>query len=118
MRLDSHGFSPAILSKIVRAAIRSTSFECAAESLADEAEVDISGRQVTRIAHEIGDLVLTPRGVVNTGALARLFRARVHPTAIDGHDRQPGDDRYLGPRLVVPQLLDLSIALVPQFRAD
>jgi len=54
LRLDSHGFSPAILSKIVRAAIRSTSFECAAESLADEAEVDISGRQVTRIAHEIG----------------------------------------------------------------
>jgi hypothetical protein len=55
LRLDSHGFSPTILGKIVRAAIRGSSFECAAESLADEAEVDISGRQVTRIAHEIGE---------------------------------------------------------------
>jgi hypothetical protein len=54
LRLGSHGFSPAILGKIVRAAARGPSFECAAESLADEAEVDISGRQVTRIAHEIG----------------------------------------------------------------
>lgn len=54
MRLDSHAFSPKILGKIVRAAARSTSFDAAAESLADEAEIDISGRQAGRIAHEIG----------------------------------------------------------------
>jgi hypothetical protein len=54
LRLDSHGFSPAILGKIVRAAARGPSFECAAESLADEAEVAISGRHVARIAHAIG----------------------------------------------------------------
>lgn len=54
MRLDSHGFSPTILGKIVRAAARSTSFAAAAESLTDAAEVPVSGRQVGRIAHEVG----------------------------------------------------------------
>jgi hypothetical protein len=54
LRLDSHNFSPAILGKIIRAAARSTSFAAAAESLADEAEVEISGRQAGRIAHEVG----------------------------------------------------------------
>ena len=46
--------SPAILGKISREAARSTSFEAAGESLSDLAEVDISGRQVGRIAHELG----------------------------------------------------------------
>ena len=55
MRLDSHNFSPAVLAKIVRSAARNTSFAAAAESLADEAEVRISSRQVGRIAHEIGE---------------------------------------------------------------
>ncbi len=55
MRLDSHDFSPAILGKIVRAAARNSSFAAAAESLADEAEVAISGRQAGRIAHEVGE---------------------------------------------------------------
>lgn len=54
MRLDSHNFSPAILGKIVRAAARSGSFDDAAESLADEAEIAISGRQIGRIVHEVG----------------------------------------------------------------
>ena len=54
MRLDSHDVSPAILGKIIRAAVRSTSFAAAVESLADEAEVKISERQVGRIAHEVG----------------------------------------------------------------
>jgi hypothetical protein len=55
LRLDPHNVSPAILGKIVRAAIRGTSFAAAAESLADEAEVQISERQVGRIAHEVGE---------------------------------------------------------------
>ena len=54
MRLDSHDVSPAILGKVIRAAVRSTSFAAAAESLADEAEIRISERQVGRIAHEVG----------------------------------------------------------------
>ncbi len=54
LRLDAHNFSPAILGKIVGAAARSTSFAAAAESFADEAEFDVSGRQAGRIAHEVG----------------------------------------------------------------
>jgi hypothetical protein len=55
LRLDSHDFSPAISGKIVRAAARNSSFAAAAESLNQEAEITISGRQVGRIAHEVGD---------------------------------------------------------------
>jgi hypothetical protein len=55
LRLGSHNFSPTILGKIVRAAARDGSFDAAAESLADLAEVAISGRQVQRIAHEVGE---------------------------------------------------------------
>jgi hypothetical protein len=54
LRLDSHNFSPAILGKIARAAVRGGSFDGAAESLADEAEITVSGRQVGRIAHGLG----------------------------------------------------------------
>jgi hypothetical protein len=55
LRIDSHDFSPAIFGKILRATARSTSFAAAAESLADEAEIDISSRQAGRIAHEVGE---------------------------------------------------------------
>jgi hypothetical protein len=55
LRLDSHNFSPAITGKIVRAAARNTSFAAAGESLNDEAEITISGRQVERIADEVGE---------------------------------------------------------------
>jgi hypothetical protein len=55
LRLDSHNFSPAIVGKIVRAAVRNTSFAAAAASLNDEAEITISGRQVDRIADEVGE---------------------------------------------------------------
>jgi hypothetical protein len=54
LRLGSHHFSPAVLGQIVRAAGRSRSFQEAADSLADLAEVAISGRQTGRIAHEVG----------------------------------------------------------------
>jgi hypothetical protein len=54
LRLDSHNVSPTIRGKIVREAARSTSFEAAAQSLADLAEVQIGGRQVARIAQEVG----------------------------------------------------------------
>jgi hypothetical protein len=55
LRLDSHGFSPTILGKIVRAAARNTSFATTAESLREDAEIAISDRQVQRIAHEVGE---------------------------------------------------------------
>jgi len=44
LRLDSHGFSPTVSGKIVRAAARNSSFAAAAESLTDEAEITISDR--------------------------------------------------------------------------
>lgn len=44
-----------MLGKIARAAARDTSFDDAAEALADLAEVRFSGRQVGRIAHEVGE---------------------------------------------------------------
>jgi hypothetical protein len=43
------------LGKLCREAARSTSFDAAAESLSDLAEVALSGRQLGRIAHEVGD---------------------------------------------------------------
>jgi hypothetical protein len=43
------------LGKLCREAARSTSFDAAAESLSDLAEVAFSGRQLGRIAHEVGD---------------------------------------------------------------
>jgi hypothetical protein len=43
------------LGKLCREAARSTSFDAAAESLSDLAEVDLSGRQLGRIAHEVGE---------------------------------------------------------------
>ncbi len=54
MRLTPHDYSPSVLGKIVRSAAREPSFREAAEAMADLAEVTISGRQLGRIAHEVG----------------------------------------------------------------
>jgi hypothetical protein len=90
LRLDSHNVSPAILGKITRAAIRSTSFAAAAESLADEAEVHISERQVGRIADEVGQQLKRDRDerVENSRHLPVLPETPVAPrlavVSIDG----------------------------------
>ena len=54
MRLTAHDYSPSVLGKIVRSAAREPSFREAAEAMADLAEVTISGRQLGRIAQEVG----------------------------------------------------------------
>jgi hypothetical protein len=54
LKLDSHGYSPAILKKVVLAAAQHPSFAGAARLLAELAEVAISPRQVDRITAEIG----------------------------------------------------------------
>ncbi len=54
MRLTPHDYSPSVLGKIVRSAAREPSFREAAEAMADLAEVTISGRQLGRIAQEVG----------------------------------------------------------------
>jgi hypothetical protein len=85
LRLDSHGFSPAIIGKIVRAVARSTSFAAAVESLADEAEIAISGRQAGRIAHEVGEQMRQDRD------------RRVE----DFQNKQPTPEAQVVPRLAV-----------------
>lgn len=42
----------------------------------------------------------------------------MEPVAVDRHDREPGGDRRLGLRLIVPEHLDPLIPNVPQLRAD
>lgn len=54
MRLTPHGYSPSVLGKALRAGAREPSFQDAADALEELAEVTISGRQLTRIAHEVG----------------------------------------------------------------
>jgi hypothetical protein len=54
LRLTAHDYSPSVLGKINRSAAREPSFREAAEAMADLAEVTISGRQLGRIAQEVG----------------------------------------------------------------
>jgi hypothetical protein len=61
LRLTPHSFSPSILHKIVRSSAREISFQEAAESLEELADVTISARQASRIAQEIGQQLQTQR---------------------------------------------------------
>jgi hypothetical protein len=54
LRLTPHNYSPSVIAKIVRSAARESSFHEASEAMADLAEVTISDRQLSRIAHEVG----------------------------------------------------------------
>jgi hypothetical protein len=54
LRLTPHNYSPSVLGKIVRSCVREPSFEGATEALDDLAELTISSRQASRIAHEVG----------------------------------------------------------------
>lgn len=54
LRLDSHGYSRAVLQKIVEAGGEVKSFKVAARLLQSLAEVSISARHVGRLVHEIG----------------------------------------------------------------
>jgi hypothetical protein len=55
LRLTPHDYSPSVIRKVVHSAAREPSFREAAEAMADLAEVSISGRQLDRIAHEVGE---------------------------------------------------------------
>ncbi len=66
---------------------------------------------------QVGNLVLTPRRVVDAGTLAGFLGTGLKSTPVDEHDRQPGDDRCLGRRLLVLEILDPSIPIVLQFLA-
>jgi hypothetical protein len=60
LKLDSHGYSPSILAKIVHAGASLPSFELAAKTLRLLADLSISGRHVGRLTETIGaELVAT-----------------------------------------------------------
>lgn len=61
MRLTSHSHSPSIFGKIVRTGARQHSFKDATDVLKDLAEIRISSRQLSRIAHEVGRQLETRR---------------------------------------------------------
>jgi hypothetical protein len=61
LRLTTHDYSPSVLAKIARSAAREPSFREAAEAVADLAEVTISGRQLGRIAQEVGQQLQASR---------------------------------------------------------
>jgi len=67
--------------------------------------------------HEVSDLVLTPRGVMDARTLRRIFGAGVEPTAVDGHDRQTGDDLCFGRRLLVLEILNPPIPILSHLLA-
>src|SRR5713226_9394818 len=54
LKLDTHGYSAAILGKIVTAAAQVKSHQLAAKVLDVVGEIDISGRHVNRLTEEIG----------------------------------------------------------------
>lgn len=54
LKLDSHGYSPSVLHKIVEAAGQVKSHQLAAKVLGVVGEISISGRHVNRLTEEIG----------------------------------------------------------------
>jgi hypothetical protein len=61
LRLTPHNYSPSVLGKIVRSCAREPSFEGAVEAAKDLAELTISARQASRIAHEVGQQLQAQR---------------------------------------------------------
>jgi protein involved in polysaccharide export with SLBB domain len=54
LKLDTHGYSPSVLNKIVQAAGQVKSHDLAAKVLGVVGEISISGRHVNRLTEEIG----------------------------------------------------------------
>jgi hypothetical protein len=125
LRLDSHGFSPAISGKIVRAAARNSSFAAAAESLNHEAEITISDRQVGRIAHEIGDQLRLQRdrrveGFLEESAAPEVRLApRLAAVFVDGGRlRTRGDESGRGPGAFDPAWREDKVANLLTMHTD
>ena len=77
MHLDTHGYSPAVLKKIVIAGGRQPSFALAAEMLKELAEITISAPHVRRITEQIGAELLQGRDARTRGMAARTLTPRV-----------------------------------------
>jgi hypothetical protein len=61
LRLDSHGYSPSVLAKVVHAGATLPSFELAAKTLRLLADLSISGRHVGRLTEAIGAELVAKR---------------------------------------------------------
>jgi hypothetical protein len=61
LRLDSHGYSPSVLAKVVHAGATLPSFELAARAIRLLADVSISGRHVGRLTEAIGSELVVER---------------------------------------------------------
>ena len=61
LRIDGHGYSPAVLDKIVSAGGDCKSFAHAHRQLEKLAEISVSGMHVARLTHEIGRELVTER---------------------------------------------------------
>jgi hypothetical protein len=77
LRLTPHSYSPSTLGKILRASAREPSFQEAADALADLAEVNISSRQASRIAQEVGQQLQAGRDHEVVQLQAHQLKARV-----------------------------------------
>jgi hypothetical protein len=76
LRLNSHGFSPSVQEKALRASAREPSFQDAAAALAELAEVTISSRQLNRLAAEVGHQLESLRDQ----EVAQLQKQQLTPT--------------------------------------
>jgi hypothetical protein len=99
LRLDGPSYSPALLERILTRAGRLKSFEQAAIALGVAADVDISGRQINRLTHEVGADLARRRDEQAARSRRRELPARVAeppPVAVVEVDggrlgtRQPG----------------------------
>jgi len=81
LRLTPHNYSPSIVGKIVRSCAREPSFQGAVEALEDLAELTISPRQASRIAHEVGQQLQAQRDQQVEQFQAHTLQPRVetHP---------------------------------------
>jgi hypothetical protein len=77
LKLDTHGYSPSVLAKIVHAGATLPSFELAAKALRLLADITISGRHVGRLTEAIGAELVATRDGQAEAHRTRQLRARV-----------------------------------------
>lgn len=80
LKLDSHGYSPSVLAKIVRAGAVLPSFELAAKTLQLLADISISGRHVGRLTETIGAELVAKRDEQAEAHRTRTLAAQVPNT--------------------------------------
>ena len=80
LKLDSHGYSPSVLAKIVHAGATLSSFELAAKTLRLLADLAISGRHVGRLTEAIGAELLATRDTHAEAHRTRKLDAQVPNT--------------------------------------